>query len=77
MTFIVRPYEVVSPKQIDVTTATVDNVTIEVGALAAIHGKITRKGQPVKDGILLWAEHPEACAREFRRQLSRRGPEAR
>ncbi|CAN5910740.1 hypothetical protein BH11MYX3_BH11MYX3_16200 [soil metagenome] len=46
------PYEVVAPKQLEVTTLTVDNVKLEVAALAAIHGTITRKGQPIADGLL-------------------------
>lgn len=63
VSLIVRPYEVVAPKQLDVTTATVDNVTIEVGALAAIHGKITRRGQPVKDGVINGPSIPEGTVR--------------
>lgn len=59
VSFLVQPYDVISPKQLDVTSPTVDNVTIEVGALAAIHGKITRKGQPVKDGMVSGPSIPD------------------
>jgi len=46
------PYEVVAPKQLEVKSATVDNVKLEVAALAALHGTVTRNGQPVKDAVL-------------------------
>lgn len=50
--FDVRPYEVAAPKQLEVKTQKVDNVKIEVVRLAALHGKITRRGQPVTDATL-------------------------
>lgn len=59
----VQPYEVVAPKELDVNAPTVDNVKVEVAALAAIHGKITRKGQPVKDGTISGPSIPEGTVR--------------
>ncbi|MDB4959124.1 MAG: hypothetical protein JWO36_6693 [Myxococcales bacterium] len=53
------PYQVVAPMQLDVKSATVDNVKLEVAALAALHGKITRNKQPVKDGILMGPGLPD------------------
>jgi protocatechuate 3,4-dioxygenase beta subunit len=51
--FAAQPYEVTAPKLLEIKTPAVDGVTIEVAALAALHGTITRKGQPVADGFLL------------------------
>jgi hypothetical protein len=53
------PYQVVAPKQVDIKTATVDGVKIEVAALASIHGTITRKGQPVADAVVIGPDLPE------------------
>jgi hypothetical protein len=53
------PYEVIAPKQLEVKTPAVDNVKLEVAALAALHGTITRKKQPVKDGILMGPGLPD------------------
>ena len=53
------PYQVVAPMQLDVKSATVDNVKLEVAALAALHGKITRNKQPVKDAILMGQGLPD------------------
>ncbi|HEY5945886.1 MAG TPA: carboxypeptidase regulatory-like domain-containing protein [Kofleriaceae bacterium] len=46
-----RPYEVLAPKQLEIKKS-IDDVKIEIATLAAIHGKITRKGQPVADGLV-------------------------
>lgn len=59
VSLIAQPYEVTAPKQLDVKSATIDKVKIEVAALATLHGKITRKGQPVKDGILSGPSVPD------------------
>ena len=56
------PYEVVAPKQLEVKSPTVDNVRLEVAALAALHGTITREGKPVKDAVLLGQGFPEVHA---------------
>jgi hypothetical protein len=53
------PYQVVAPMQLEVKSATVDNIKLEVAALAALHGKITRNKQPVKDGMLMGPGLPE------------------
>jgi protocatechuate 3,4-dioxygenase beta subunit len=53
------PYEVLAPTQLEVKAPLVDNVKIEVAALAALHGTITRKGQPVRDGILIGQALPD------------------
>lgn len=53
------PYQVVAPKQLEVKSPTVDNVKLEVAALASLHGKITRNKQPVTDGILMGPGLPD------------------
>ncbi|MEO8840027.1 MAG: sigma-70 family RNA polymerase sigma factor [Kofleriaceae bacterium] len=45
--FTAYPYDVVSPKQVDVKALTGTDVTIEVKESASIAGKVTRHGQPV------------------------------
>ncbi|HEY0254231.1 MAG TPA: sigma-70 family RNA polymerase sigma factor [Kofleriaceae bacterium] len=50
-TLDVFPYEVVSPKTIDVDGPPVD-VTIEVSALASLKGRVTRHGSPVPNAQL-------------------------
>ncbi len=59
VTLSAMPYDVVTPKQLDIKTATLDDVTIEVAALASIHGTVTRKGQPVPDAYLQGPSLPE------------------
>ena len=53
------PYEVVAPKQLEIKSQTVDKVEIQVAVLAAIHGTVTRKGQPVPDARLVGQGLPE------------------
>jgi RNA polymerase sigma-70 factor (ECF subfamily) len=45
--FVAAPYEVRAPKSLDVKTAVVDGVTLEVGKLATLRGHVTRKDKPV------------------------------
>ena len=43
----VFPYEVVTPKQLVIAHADLDNVTIEVAAKPTVRGVVTRKGVPI------------------------------
>ncbi|HUS32446.1 MAG TPA: carboxypeptidase regulatory-like domain-containing protein [Kofleriaceae bacterium] len=43
----VAPYEVKAPKTIEVKSAKVDDITIDVSAMGSIVGKVTRHGKPV------------------------------
>jgi len=45
--FVAEPYAVRSPKALAITRARVDDLVLEVSALATLHGHVTRKGQPV------------------------------
>jgi RNA polymerase sigma-70 factor (ECF subfamily) len=45
-------YEVLTPKTVDVSTGSVEGVTVEVAELAALSGKILRKGKPVPDAVI-------------------------
>jgi protocatechuate 3,4-dioxygenase beta subunit len=45
-------YEVVTPKELAVAAARVDNVVVEVSELATLRGKVTRKGKPVPDALV-------------------------
>jgi RNA polymerase sigma-70 factor (ECF subfamily) len=45
---VAAPYDVVSPKSVAVT-GDVDNLVIEVAAMASVRGRVTRHGQPVAD----------------------------
>jgi RNA polymerase sigma-70 factor (ECF subfamily) len=45
--FLAGAYEVRAPKSLDVKTAAVDGITIEVSKLASLRGHVTRKDNPV------------------------------
>ncbi|HEX5063679.1 MAG TPA: carboxypeptidase regulatory-like domain-containing protein [Kofleriaceae bacterium] len=53
------PYEVTAPKQLEVKSAKVDNVTLEVAAMASLHGIVTRKGKPSPDAELQGPQVPD------------------
>ena len=45
-------YEVLTPKTVDTTGGSAENVTVEVAELAALRGKVLRKGKPVSDTVV-------------------------
>lgn len=45
--FLAGAYEVRAPKSLDIKTAVVEGITIEVGKLASLRGHVTRSGKPV------------------------------
>ncbi|HEU4727339.1 MAG TPA: sigma-70 family RNA polymerase sigma factor [Kofleriaceae bacterium] len=59
---VARPYEVVSPTSLEVPHAPVDDLVVEVRALATVHGHVTRHGQPVA-GATVTAMRPLLTAR--------------
>lgn len=46
-TLVAQPYELRSPRSLTISYARIDDVVLEVRALATLRGHVTRKGQPV------------------------------
>ena len=49
VTFSAWPYAVQSPESVTVADLPVEDLTLEVSALGKLHGRVTRRGQPVPD----------------------------
>ncbi len=45
--FFAKPYEVRAPAQLQITRASVDDLTLDVARMPTVRGHVTRKGQPV------------------------------